>query len=96
MERGTRRVALAATRERQISVRVSAETDRWLERQVAGSRGKAGFVRELIERERARQKEQEYLEMFNRAAGELNKDDIAEREVLVGGFSGMDDSEAGG
>ena len=83
---------MAVAKERQISVRVSADTDRWLERQAGGSRGKASFVRDLIERERVHQKQQELLEMFNRAARELTEEDRAERELLVGAFSGSDES----
>jgi hypothetical protein len=83
---------MAVAKERQISVRVSAETDRWLERQAGGSRGKASFVRDLIERERIRQKQQEHLEMFNRAASDLTEEDRAERELLIGAFSGPEES----
>ena len=83
---------MAVAKERQISVRVSAELDRWLERQTGGSRGKASFVRDLIERARAHQKQQELLEMFNRAASELSDEDRAERDLLVGAFSGTDET----
>lgn len=86
---------MASAKERQISVRVSAETDRWLGEQAGGSRRKAGFIRELIERERARQRQQALLKMFDRAAGELTDEDRAERELLVGSFAGRDEAEAG-
>ena len=86
---------MASAKERQLSVRLSAETDRWLEREAGGSRGKARFVRDLIERERVRQKQQEHLEMFNRAASELTADDRAERDALLGAFSGRDEPSTG-
>lgn len=85
---------MAAAKERQISVRVSAETDRWLGRQAGGSRRKASFIRELIERERARQRQLELLEMFDRAAAELTNEDRAERDLLVGSFAGEDEPRA--
>lgn len=78
----------ALTRDRQISVRIASETDMWLERRAGGSRKKAGFIRQLIEREKAREREQQLLEMFNRAAEDVTEDDVAERESLLGGFAG--------
>ena len=78
----------ATTKDRQISVRIASETDVWLERRAGSSQNKAGFVRRLIERERAREREQELLEMFNRAAAEVTDEDLEERESLLGGFAG--------
>ena len=76
------------TRDRQISVRIASETDAWLERRAGGSRKKAGFIRQLIEREKVRERERQLLEMFNRAAEDVTEDDVAERESLLGGFAG--------
>jgi hypothetical protein len=81
---------MAGSKERQISVRVSAETDRWLDKQAGGSRRKARFIRELIDRERARQRQQELLGIFNRAAAELTHEDLEDRELVVGSFAGGD------
>ncbi len=78
----------AAPRDRQISVRIASETDVWLERRAGGSKNKAGFIRQLIERERARERELELLEMFNAAAADVTREDLDERESLLGGFSG--------
>ena len=38
------------------------------------------------ERERASEREQELLAMFNEAAAEVTEDDLGERESLLGGF----------
>lgn len=86
-------VNMTVAKERQISVRVSADTDRWLDRQAGGSRRKASFVRDLIERERERERQQELLDMFNRAASELTDEDRAERDLLVGALSAQEESE---
>jgi len=72
---------------RQISIRIRSETDAWLERRAGGSKNKAGFLRGLIEREMAREKEAELLTMFNDAAAELTDEDLEERESLLGGFA---------
>ena len=77
-------------KESQISVRIARETDTWLERRAGGRRNKAGFIRRLIEQERAREREAELLQMFNDAAEEITEDDLAERETLIAGFAGTD------
>lgn len=78
----------ATARDRQISVRIASETDAWLEIRAGSSKNKAGFIRQIIERERARERELEQLEMFNKAALDVTEEDIAERESLLGGFAG--------
>lgn len=75
-------------KDRQISVRIARETDAWLERRAGSRQNKAGFIRQLIERERAREREQELLEMFNAAAQDVTDKDVEERESLLGGFAG--------
>jgi predicted DNA-binding protein len=75
---------------RQISIRLQRETDAWLEHRAGGSKNKASFLRELIEREMAREKESNLLEMFNEAATELTEEDHHERESLLGGFAVKD------
>ena len=77
-----------STKDRQISVRVAKDTDAWLELRAGSSQNKARFIRRLIERERARDREQELLAMFNKAAAEITKEDRDERESLLGGFAG--------
>lgn len=83
----------ATARDRQISVRIGSETDAWLEKRAGGSRNKAGLVRRFIEREMAREREQELLRMFNRAAEDVTEEDLEERESLVGGFAGRPAAE---
>ncbi|HEX8904812.1 MAG TPA: hypothetical protein VF771_08230 [Longimicrobiaceae bacterium] len=78
---------MAQLKERQISVRVSDDVDQWLEARAGGPRRKATFIRDLIERERAAERHQELLEMFNKAAEELTDEDFAERERLVDAFA---------
>lgn len=78
----------ATAKDRQISVRVASDTDAWLEIRAGNNKNKAGFIRQLIERERAREREQELLAMFNEAAEDLTSEDLKERESLLGGFSG--------
>jgi hypothetical protein len=53
-----------------------------------GGKNKAGFSRKLIERERSREREQELRAMFNEEAADVTKEDLEERELLVGGLSG--------
>lgn len=78
------------TKTHQISVRVQKETDTWLEKRAGGRQNKAEFIRQLIERERAREREQELLGMFNAAAADLTDQDREERESLLGGFAALD------
>ena len=78
----------ATSKDRQISIRISSETDAWLERRARSSRNKAGFIRRLIEQERCREREQELLGIFNAAAEDVTEEDRQERESLLGGFAG--------
>lgn len=74
--------------DRQISIRITSETDAWLELRAGSSKNKAGFIRRLIEREQAREREQKLLAMFNEAAASVTGKDLEERESLLGGFAG--------
>jgi len=78
----------ATAKDHQISIRIASDTDAWLELRAGGGKNKAGFIRQLLERERAREREQELLEMFNRAAADVTQEDLDERESLLGGFAG--------
>ena len=78
----------AAAKDRQISVRVPSDTDAWLARRAGSSQNKAEFIRQLIERERRREREEKLLEMFNEAAAYVDGSDLEERESLLGGFAG--------
>ena len=77
---------------RQVSVRVLPETDLWLEQRAGGHAKKADFVRRLIEREMAREREENLLEVFNKAAADLTDGDRAEREALLEGFATNEES----
>jgi hypothetical protein len=78
----------ATAKDRQISIRIASDTDAWLERRTGGGKNKAGFIRQLIEREKACEREKTLLEMFNQAAADVTSEDLAERESLLGGFAG--------
>jgi predicted DNA-binding protein len=78
---------MAGVKERQISVRVPEELDQWLQERAGGARRKAAFIRELVEKERAAEREEELLAMFNAAAEELTEADYEERERLVDAFA---------
>lgn len=55
---------------------------------MAGDRTKATVIRDLIEREMQRSREEELLDTFNRAERDLTSKDRDEREQLLGAFSG--------
>lgn len=69
--------------ELQVNIRVAQETSDWLVRHAGGRRAVPAYVRELIERERAAERERELLEMFNRAAEDLTDDDREERRLFM-------------
>lgn len=73
-------------RESQISVRVSAAMDEWLERRAKEAGSKADVVRGLIRAEMAREDEERLRAMFDAAAVELTEDDRDERDHLLGVF----------
>ena len=77
----------AIAKDRLISVRIPSDTDAWLARRAGSSQNKAEFIRQLIERERCREREEKLLDMLNEAAAHLVKDDFEEREALLGGFA---------
>ena len=75
----------ATAKDRQISVRVPSETDAWLARRAGSSQNKAEFIRQLIERERQREREENLLLIFNEAAAHLDKEDHRHREYTLNG-----------
>lgn len=75
--------ARAAVREPQVNIRFSEETRHWLEEHAGNRRAVPAFVRELVERERAAEREQELLAMFNRAAEDLTEEDREERRLFM-------------
>lgn len=81
-----------ATKEAQISVRLPSDLDAWVEERAGGKREKPGFVRRLLERERALEEEARMREMFDRAWESLPEEERArveaEREEWMGAYSG--------
>lgn len=81
-----------ATKEAQINLRLPADLDAWVEAHAGGKRGKPAFVREVLERERAREEEARMLEMFNRAWDSLSPEEQEEareeREDWMGAYAG--------
>jgi len=69
------------TRGKQISVRIPAELDEWLQSKAVDGRGKADFVRSLIARARRKESEQELFCMFEEAAKDWNDEDRREQEL---------------
>ena len=80
------------TKEAQINLRLPAELDAWVEAHAGGKREKPGFIRELLERERAREEEERLRQMFDAAWDSLSEEERArireERDALLGGYAG--------
>lgn len=75
--------ARTGQREPQVNIRFSEETHRWLEQHAGSRRAVPAYVRDLVERERAADREQELLTMFNHAAEDLTADDREERRLFM-------------
>jgi hypothetical protein len=80
------------TKEAQINLRLPAELDEWLAEQAGGSRQKPAYIRDLLERERARQEEAELQAVFDHAweslSAEEREAERREREGWIGAYSG--------
>lgn len=66
-----------------MNIRLSSATSRWLVQRAGSRRAVPAYLRGLVERERAAEREQELLAMFNRAGGELTENDRAERRLFL-------------
>jgi hypothetical protein len=81
-----------AAKEAQINLRLPADLDAWVESHAGGKRGKPAFVRQVLERERAREAEEKMLAMFNAAWDSLSPEEREavreEREEWVGAYGG--------
>jgi hypothetical protein len=81
-----------AIKEAQINLRLPADLDAWVEAHAGGKRQKPAFVRELLERERAREAEEEMVKMFNAAWDSLSAEEQADvreaREDWMGAYGG--------
>ena len=71
----------------QVSIRIPAPMNAWLQRHAGKQRTKADVVRRLIEAEIAREGAERLTEVFDAAARELTREDREDRELLLGGFS---------
>jgi hypothetical protein len=81
-----------ATKDAQINLRLPADLDAWVEARAGGKREKPAFVREILQRARAREEEARMLEMFNRAWDSLSPEEReevrGEREDWMGAYGG--------
>jgi hypothetical protein len=81
-----------ATKEAQINLRLPVDLDEWVETQAGGKREKPAFIRQVLERERAREGEEQLLAMFNAAWDSLSETEKAEmreeREDWMGAYEG--------
>jgi len=75
-------------KERQISVRIPAELDEWLQKKAGEGNGKADFVRSIIEAARKKEIEEELFAMFEAAAEDWDEEDRAESEARLSAWSG--------
>lgn len=66
------------TKEAQINLRLPAELDQWIEARAGGKRAKPEYVRQVLERERVREEEEQMLQMFNKAWDALSAEEKAE------------------
>lgn len=73
---------------RQISVRIPAAADDWLQRRAGDGGHKADVVRHLIEEAMEAEREAELRGAFERAAAEVDAEERAERELVTGAFVG--------
>lgn len=75
-------------KEAQVSVRIPAPMDLWLERHAGKGGTKADVVRKLIEAEIAREDAERLTAMFDAAAKEITREDRQDLDLLMGGFTG--------
>ena len=80
----------AATKDAQVSVRIPAFVDEWLEQRAGNTGSKADVVRRLIEEEMAREEAESLREMFDAAAAELTEEEREDRDLLLGVFEPED------
>lgn len=72
---------MSNSNEKQISVRIPAELDEWLQSKAVGGNGKADIVRSLIAKARREEMEQELFHMFEAAAVEWDDEDRREHAL---------------
>jgi hypothetical protein len=81
-----------AAKDAQINLRLPTDLDAWLSQRAGGSRRKPAYIRELLERERAREEEAELQAMFDAAwdslSSEAREAERREREAWIGAYTG--------
>ncbi|MFQ5889628.1 MAG: hypothetical protein ACE5JR_06205 [Gemmatimonadota bacterium] len=80
----------ASSKSSQVSVRIDEEMANWIDRHLPQNGSRAEFVRDLLERQMRRERQERLREMFDRAAAELNREDLEEREDLLSSFADRD------
>jgi hypothetical protein len=65
----------------QINLRLPKEMDSWVEARAGGKRQKPAYIRQLIERERVREEEEEMLRMFDSAWDSLTEEHRTEERT---------------
>ena len=75
----------------QVCIRIPDFMDVWLERRARAMGSKADVVRDLIEREMAREEEEDLRAMFDEAAAKQTDEERKDRDLLLGAFEGEDD-----
>lgn len=84
-------ISNSETKSAQVCIRIPDFMDVWLEMRARETGSKADVVRELIEREIAREEEERLRAMFDEAAAELTDEEREDRDLLLGAFEGEDD-----
>lgn len=64
-----------APRASQINLRLPTELDLWIEEQAGGKRDKPAFIRQVLERERARARERALQAIFDQAWSGLSEEE---------------------
>lgn len=75
--------AVARAAHGQVNVRFPEDVGRWLEARAGGRRRVPAYLRDLVDRERAREQERELRATFDRAAEELTAEDHEERLLFM-------------
>ncbi len=68
----------------QLFLRIDREMNRW------SDKSRAAFVRRILADEMKRSREEERITMFNRAAQDLTREELRDREILAGAFEDRD------
>ena len=84
-------VDTAVIKDAQVSVRIPAFVDAWLEARAGKKGSKADVIRRLIEEEMEREESEALRQMFDDAAAELTEEEREDRALLLDAFEPEDD-----